>query len=598
MSSRRWVWIAGVTGSVAALGSGACASKRDSFESDRNFVLEAGADAPACEYQCSIDGRAIVSTCTGEVVETCAPEQACGAARCQEPCAAAAAGERSDGCEFFFQTPRYRKDLPHSCFAVYVVNTSNGPVDLGLELEGTRLDISNAVYRTNAGDATLVPHTGSLAPGDSAIVFVSDRAPDAPIPQGTGTILAPCPDGVVPASVADPLPNGNGFGSAFHLKSTAPVAATSIYPFGGARSYLPSATLLLPVSTWSKEHMIVNGWEHGPSGVPGAQIIASEDDTEVTLIPKRDIQDGRTMVGSAANIPVTYRLARGQILQLAQNEELSGSVVTSTKPTTTFGGHSCAFVPSSGAYCDTLNQQIPGFERWGAKYVGVGYRPRLDNENELVAYRIVAARDGTVLDYDPAPPVGAPLTMSAGEVALFVQPIRDPFVVRTQDVDHPVYLAAYMSGAQLGFEALRATTGPSFGSQGDPEFVNVVPADQYLNAYSFYADPSYGNTSLVIVRAKTGDAFKDVWLECAGYLTGFRPVGTSGEYEYVRVDLARDGKPGATFDGGACGNGLHRLRSDGPFTATLWGWDKHASYAYPGGLAQRKLVTTPLVDVK
>jgi len=36
------------------------------------------------------------------------------------------------------------------------------------------------------------------------------------------------------------------------------------------------------------------------------------------------------------------------------------------------------------------------------------------------------------------------------------------------------------------------------------------------------------------------------------------------------------------------------MRSEGPFTATLWGWDFAASYAYPGGMAHRKLVETPL----
>lgn len=99
------------------------------------------------------------------------------------------------------------------------------------------------------------------------------------------------------------------------------------------------------------------------------------------------------------------------------------------------------------------------------------------------------------------------------------------------------------------------------------------------------------------MRAKSGDAFEDVWLACAGNLTDFRPVGTRGEYEYVRVDLGRFGLSGAS-DTGACRTGLQRLWSDGPFTATLWGWDYYASYAYPGGLAQRKLVTNPLVEVK
>ncbi len=57
----------------------------------------------------------------------------------------------------------------------------------------------------------------------------------------------------------------------------------------------------------------------------------------------------------------------------------------------------------------------------------------------------------------------------------------------------------------------------------------------------------YDETSLVIVRAKSHGAFKDVWLECAGNLTDLRPIGTRGDYEFTRVDLERSTAPGQTF---------------------------------------------------
>jgi hypothetical protein len=40
----------------------------------------------------------------------------------------------------------------------------------------------------------------------------------------------------------------------------------------------------------------------------------------------------------------------------------------------------------------------PAYEQWGSEFVGIGYRPRVGDEHEPVPYRIVAARDGTVLD--------------------------------------------------------------------------------------------------------------------------------------------------------------------------------------------------------
>jgi len=135
-----------------------------------------------------------------------------------------------------------------------------------------------------------------------------------------------------------------------------------------------------------------------------------------------------------------------------------------------------------------------------------------------------------------------------------------------------------------------------YNGLGDPEFVNVVAAGQYLSSASFFADPTYAETSLVIVRAKTGGEFKDVILEClGGPVSGFRPVGTRGEYEFTRVTLSDRRRPGLKSDGKLCYYGAHHLRSEGAFTATLWGMDAFASYAYPSGMATRKLVTAPLV---
>ncbi len=240
-----------------------------------------------------------------------------------------------------------------------------------------------------------------------------------------------------------------------------------------------------------------------------------------------------------------------------------------------------------------LWQQIPSFEQWGSEYVGVGYRQRTASPHELMPYRIVAAQDGTRLDYDPVIPPGAPTEMNAGDVATFPVSVNESFVVRTQDAAHPIYMAAYMQGRQGGYYGT-----PGMAGHGDPEFVNVVPAGQWQSSYSFYADPSYDETSLVVIRGKQRGKFEDVWLECAGILEGWTPIGTRGDFEFVRVDLQRGGGPGQSFGDKVCQTGLHRMKSEGPFTATIWGWSFAASYAYPGGMALRKLVDAPLLSIQ
>ena len=579
---------------------GGCSDREGGFGSNTDGFDQDAAipDAGQCLLRCSLDGRSVVDTCTGAVVETCKPELACGAGVCQEPCAAAAADRSSNGCDFYFQAPLFAKRYGRSCYAAFVVNTSAVPVELALELEGKPLDLSKAVFRTNPGDATLLPQEGPIPPGESAVLFVSDTETGVP-----GTDAVRCPEGVVPASYLDPVPEGTGIGTSYRLTTNVPVGLTAIYPFGGATTFLPSATLLLPVPVWGTQHIIVNAWEMvglpvpGGAGKPATQIVAAEDDTEVTIRPTRDVQDGVGVVGGPAPLPLSYRLNKGQFLQLNQAEELSGSVVTTNKPTTVFGGHECMFVPATRWACDAASQQLPTVEQWGSEYVGVGYRPRLGNEHEPMPYRIVAARDGTQLDYDPVVPPGAPTTLSAGEVVTFYSGTGDAFVVRTQDADHPIYLAAYMFGGCSVDEPDFIGVG-NYECKGDPEFVNVVPAAQYLSSYSFYADPTYEESSLVIVRRKNGDRFDDVSLECAGNLTDWKPVGTRGQYEFTRVDLIRSFGPGQTFDGGVCQSGLQRMKSQGPFTATVWGWGHAASYAYPGGMALRKLANVPIDPIR
>ncbi len=591
--------VIGAFGFVAI--ASACGDDRGGFDQPGpgfDTQPEAGvADAETCSQQCSLDGRSVIDSCTGDVVETCAENLACGAAKCVEPCAAAAADRSSNGCDFYFTMPRFVATEPLSCFATFVVNASNQPATVSLARRGEELDVTHSLFRAVSNSTELEPLEGPIAPGESAILFVADWDRDKERTFFEKLWHTSCPYGSRAAIEADVGTFGSNIGEAFQLKSNVPVGVTAMYPYGGAGTHFPSATLVFPVSAWAKEHVIVNGWEAN-KGEPSTQIYAAEDDTEVTIIGSKDIADGVGFTGAAAGTPAKITLAKGQFAQLVQTKELTGSFVFSNKPTVTLGGNGCAFVPTTAGACDTLAQQIPPYEQWGSEYVGVGYRPRSPSTDEIVWYRMVAARDGTELEYDPVKPAGAPTTMSAGELVLFRARANDAFVVRSRDAEHPFYLAIHMTGGSGATNpGGPGNDAPSYGGMGDPEFVNVVPAAQYMSSYSFYADPSFSEHSLVIVRKKTHGEFKDVWLECAGNLPEWTPIDDAGQYEYRRVDLSRAFRPGDEFGDKRCTTGLQRMRSDGAFSATLWGWGTYASYAYPGGMAIRKLVDAPLAPV-
>src|SRR6185436_14717312 len=110
-----------------------------------------------------------------------------------------------------------------------------------------------------------------------------------------------------------------------------------------------------------------------------------------------------------------------------------------------------------------------------------------------------------------------------GQAVTFIT--GQPFVVKSQDADHPFMLFSYMSGSQWQ---------PGMDGFGDADFVISVPPEQYMSSYVFFADPTYPETNLVIVRAKGKNGFSDVTLDCAGVLGGWQPIG---DYEWTRADL-------------------------------------------------------------
>jgi hypothetical protein len=185
---------------------------------------------------------------------------------------------------------------------------------------------------------------------------------------------------------------------------------------------------------------------------------------------------------------------------------------------------------------------------------------------------VVGVVDDTDLEWIPNKPNGAPDSLDLGDVFEFDS--SGGWIVRSQDEDHPFYLAAYMTG------------GGSFNGEGDPEWVNVVPTEQYLDNYVFFTDPTYPETSLVVVRRPgANDVFQDVELDCSGVLDGWQAVG---DYEWTRVDMVTGNFQ--AVDG--CENGRHVISSEGAFGVTVWGWGSQASqpffsqyvsYAYPAG---------------
>lgn len=108
--------------------------------------------------------------------------------------------------------------------------------------------------------------------------------------------------------------------------------------------------------------------------------------------------------------------------------------------------------------------------------------------------------------------------------------------MKSQDRKHPFHASVNMTGSASGGGSGQGST------LGDPDFVNIVPTDQYLDRYVFFTDFTYPETKLTVVRKKTPAGFLPVKLDCAGGgghidWHALDAVDGTGEYEFAWVQL-------------------------------------------------------------
>ncbi|MEM6990042.1 MAG: IgGFc-binding protein [Myxococcota bacterium] len=545
---------------------------------------------------CSSDLKRIEDSATGELIEACGPGEGCLDGACVEACAAAGGSGGSIGCDFLLPTsPFYGNGVPTAtqagpCHAMMIANTWDTPVQLELSRDGQSVDAA-AYARLPSGigsDASYAPLPASGIPaGEVAVVFLAHRT------GSWNETSLECP--VPPMVVGDTAIAGTDRGVAFELSTDAPVQLYDILPFGGAASWLPSASLIYPTTSWGTDYVVVNPHDTPPlfgipadssdSGTQWMLVVASQDDTTVTV---RMNQPAIYVGGINTPTPgadTNYALDAGESIQFASSEDPTGSVIVADAPIAVFAGNTYLRVTTEDAFLsgqDSAHQQLSDVHALGSAYVGSGVPSRLPGgEPESALYRVVGITPGTQLTYDPIVPTGAPTTIDAGEIVEFET--RALFSVQSQSTEHPFSFTQYMSGAISGQPG--CAEGPDADcALGDDEWIVVVPDAQFLESYSFFVDPTYGTTSLVLTRVRGPDGFAEVEVGCLGSIESWTKAGAEGIYEVAHVELFRGGTgtPG-------CQTSQHTVVSTEPFGLAVWGVDSFASYGYPGGAMLRDL---------
>jgi len=558
----------------------------DSGFDDGGFNADAVVDAKLEGSACGSDLQTVVDA-SGYAIGKCPPELGCLEGKCVEACAAAAGTHGSVGCDFVVSTPSFYPDIAPPCFAVFLANNWPKNVKITVTRGGDALDVTKfGKIPGDDGDAAAWPSiaSGGVPPGKVGVLFMSS---DPKSVNKDIELFCRVPQAIDGHSAV--LRSGEGI--AFHIKTDFPVSAYDILPYGGARSLLPSAELILPTSAWGTNYVAVVpvneapfmkiGAAGLPTGPQWGQIVAAQDGTHVKIVPTTNLPAAGSLPAIAKGTVGSITLNAGQYAQWQPTGNMSGSIISSDKPIAFVGGSGYLCLKSAtspvGGGCDSGHQQNLPVAALGSEYVAAPYATRqLDMTPESIPYRLVGAVDGTKLSYDP-PIAGVPTSLDLGQMVDFQTTVA--FTISSQDSKHPFVLTQMMSGANTSSGSRPgAIPGPYGDRLGDEEHVNVLPPKQFLAKYVFFTDPTYPTTNLVVTRVKGSSGFKDVKLDCIGTITGFRPVGTAGKYEVADVDLIRAG-----VKVGSCSNGLHVATSDGGFGLTVWGLDSYASYAYPAG---------------
>jgi hypothetical protein len=537
---------------------------------------------------CSSDLHGIVDS-NGNVIATCPDDQGCANGVCVAACDAAARSNGTVGCDFVVATPSFHVFDPPPCFAVFLANNWPGNAAITIERDGVSYDAAQygRVPDGTAKSASwpAIAKTG-VAPSNVGVLFLSAdpttpfKCPITPAvasPNGAAVFSAGSP-----AMSPAPRPQ-TGIGKAWHIKTTVPVSAYDILPYGGASSFLPAAELLLPTSAWGTNYVAatpaVNITPQFPYAGPGwGQVVAAQDGTTITVTPTIGLPAGVGVAAAPAFTMTSYTLNAGEYIQWQEADDMAGSIISSTKPVSFTGGTGYMCIKALGATmvggCDSAHQMIPPVTALGSEYVAPPYTTRrADLTDETIPYRLIGTVADTQLKFDP-PVTGAPTTLTVGQVVEFQT--TGAFTIKSQDAAHPFYIAQYMTGCG----SLPGGTRP--GDQGtkclgDEEFVNILPPAQWLSSYVFFTDPTYTTTNLVIVRKANAGAFADVTVDCIGMLTGWKNVADGSQYQITNVDLQRDTPVGT------CVNGRHTATSTGAFNVMVWGLAEAASYAYSAG---------------
>lgn len=368
---------------------------------------------------------------------------------------------------------------------------------------------------------------------------------------------------------------------AFHLLSSAPVAAYLFHPIDAASVYTGSASLLLPEHVMAKDYFAVSYTYNAgistmpPQGQGFVAVLALSDNTEVKVtVPVRTLAGAGTPPVPAipAGGTLTRTMNRFDVLEIAQAsslEDISGAQVKASANVVVFGGAGGVTIPYNAPGGDHLGTQMFPLTTWGKHYAATKFKPRGSSDRDY--YRVLASVDNTRITFAGTGTLPGPQTLNRG--AFFEFSTASDFEITA---DQPILVNQYLPawGALSGnfnradFPEGSPSPCPYFGDSaqclGDANMAPLAPIEQYLRDYIFYVPQTYAY-DFINVTAPLGTTLT---LDGMGVTEVLRPIGAGPLGRLIlRV------RPGS-----------HRIAGDMPFGLLGYGYSYATSYTYVAGL--------------
>lgn len=397
--------------------------------------------------------------------------------------------------------------------------------------------------------------------------------------------------------------------SAYRISSNLPILA---YQYNSLDTSMEGCaasadgSLLIPFHLFATEYVVASYKTLSLESMHGRSyfsVIGTEDTTVLSIEVTADTIEGPGIMELVAGATFSTSINEGDVLQIAArstDDDLTGTIVSSSASVAVFGGSECSAVPqhcawcrdaydtqpgyppcpdslecgvdvtcptfdeNTCAWCDHLEEQLFPVNTWGKKFAAA--RVPVQSSADLiegVLFRVIASEDDTqvIIAEDDGADLRLPpesiMTLDRGEFLEFelsgmaLAP-GDAYIETTR----PVMVAQYIEGQEC-------TNIPySLEDEGlDPSMILLPPMEQYVSEYVFFVPDGFFTSYVIITRPPGATVMLD-----GSPVEDFLQVGTY--FEVARAPVVP---------------GVHHIQGSEPFGILGAGFGPQVSYGIPLG---------------